>query len=436
MQSSPIGGDIEQTATVLMTVDALRSTPNTMSIARAATDEVAGISNAFGSDTLPDAALLLTPSWLLEHFPELVAPIGDIWNVLREHEGLEPLNVDAAQQNVAALLSNSIGSARASQNVENVSNGWVQDLTRFAQCLYGSAMKQNEETIRTLADRLMQHALRERVEELDWMRAAVEHGVRKMLTGQSQRIYSAIVVSALQRPFRKAVRELLEANVLPLPAQVLAHARQNGYRNMMREDLQSLAHAGLTLQSATVGWLKAQAQAEYEQAVLWKARRGESAAIVIQGYTTLNERVIEHPDSVLIILFKCGRAEEHYSVPRDDLERAKRLLWAEGFRAEGEEGYPIPENVAQLWEDYFGDREYGWWYGDEAGRVIVVIRYSAARKIRNHERLRRAVAKMQAWGYNLRYSDDALYFLPRGVDLPPKVETDDRDAEQEDEEEP
>lgn len=432
MQSSPSGGDVEQTATVLMTVDALQATPNALAIARASADEVAGVSNAVGSDAPRDDALTLTPSWLLEHFAELVARIADVWIMLREREGLESLNSDTAQQHVASLLCNAIQDARTLEDVENELSGWLQDLTKFAQRLYGCATQENQETIQSLVNRFMQHALRERIEDAEWVRAVFEAGARKMLSGKSQHIYSAIVVSVLQRQFRKAVRELLEANTLPLPAYVLARARQNGYRNMMREDLQSLARAGLTLQSASVGWLKAQVQGEQQQEVLWKARRGDSAAIMIQGYTVLNERVLEHPDAVLTIVFKCGRAQEHYSLPRDDWEKAKRLLWAKGFRAEDEEGFPIPENVTRLWEDYFEGREYGWWYGDEAGRVIVVMRYNAARKIRNYERLRRAAAKMRTWNYCLRYSDDALYFLPPDIDLPPRGETDDYEPDEED----
>ncbi len=435
VQSPSIGGNVEQTATLLMTVDTLQSTVPTSAIVRAFAGETDGLSNPVTSDALLHSAtqtsLRITPLWLLEHFPKVVARIADTWNLLRERERLPPVNAEAARQRLAAMLVHPHGNARTLEDAENALNHCLQEMTQFAQRLYGSALQENEETLQSLVDRLMKHALREHVEEPELVRAALEAGVRKMLTGQSQRIYSAIVVSALQHPFRKAVRELLEANEFALPSQLLAHARQNGYRNVMREALKSLARGGLTAQSASVGWLKAQTKEQEHQELFWKARGGERAAVIIQGHTVVNERVIEHPEAVLIVTFNCGRAENYYPIQREDFERAKRLLWAKGYRAEEEEGYPIPENVARLWEEYFSDREYGWWYGDEAGRVIVVIRYSAARKIRNHDRLRGAAAKMQTWGYSLRYTDDALYFLPADVDMPPEIETDDRDSEEE-----
>lgn len=435
VQSPPIEDHVERTAAVLMTADTLQSSVPASAIVRGFAGENDKISNMVESDgLLPSVAqtfLPTAPAWLLEHYPELVARIADVWNVLHGGEGLPLVSGDAVRQHVAALLERSIGGARSLEDVENELNDCLRDLTRLEQRLYGSTPKENAETVQTLVDRIMKYALYEHTETVEWVRGVFEAGVRKMLCGEARGIYSAIVISALQRPLRVAVGELVEANKLPLPAQVLSHARQNGYRNMMREDLKSLAHAGLTMQSASTGWLKAQTKEQELQELLWKARRGERAAIMIQGRTVLNERVMEHPESVLIVTFKCGRAENYYPIQRDDLERAKRLLGAKGFGAEGEEGNPIPENVARLWDDYFSYHEYGWWYGDEAGRVIVVIRYNAARKIRNYDRLRRAAAKMQTWGYRLRYTDDALYFLPTDVDLPPKVETDDLESDAE-----
>lgn len=435
VQSPPNEDHVGRTAAALMTADSLQSSVPTSAIVRGFAGENDRISNTVESDALrPSAAptfLPITPPRLLEHFPELVTRITDIWNVLHEREGLPLMNTGAAQQQIAALLVRSIGGARRLEDVENELNDYLRDLTRFAHRLYGSTPKENAETVQTLTDRLVKYALRESTEAIDWMRGVFEAGVRKMLGGESRRIYSAIIVSALQRPFRSAVRELLEANQIPLSAQVLSHARQNGYRSIMHEDLKSLARAGLTVQSASISWLKVQTKEQEEEELLWKAQCGARAAVMIQGRTVLKERMIEDPDAVLIVTFKCGRAENHYPIHRDDLERAKRSLWAMGFRAEGEEGYPIPENVARLWEYYFSDREYGWWYGDGAGRVIVVIRYNAARKIRNYDRLRHAAAKMQSWGYRLRYTDDALYFLPQDVDLPPKVDADDLEPDEE-----
>lgn len=435
VQSPPIEDHIDRTAAVLMAADTLQSSAPTSAIVRGLAGENDKISNTVESAALlPSTAqtsLPISPSWLLEHYPELVARITDIWNVLHEHEGLPLVNADVAQQQIAALLVRSIGGARRLEDVENELNDYLREMTRLAQRLYGKTPKENAETVQTLADRLMKYALGESTEAIEWVRGVFEAGVRKMLSGESQRIYSAIIVSALQRPFRLAVRELLEANQIPLSAQVLSHARQNGYRSIMHEDLKSLARAGLTMQTASVGWFKLQTKEQAEEELLWNARCGARAAVMIQGHTVLKERMIKDPDAVLIVTFRCGRAENHYPIQRDDVERAKRSLWAMGFRAEGEEAYPTPENVARLWEYYFSDREYGWWYGDGAGRVIVVIRYNAARKIRNHERLRRAAAKMLTWGYRLRYTDDALYFLPPDVDLPPKVETDDREPDEE-----
>ncbi|HZQ05875.1 MAG TPA: hypothetical protein VFD70_04795 [Anaerolineae bacterium] len=435
VQSPPIEDHVERTAAVLMAADTLQPSVPASAVVRGFAGENDKISNMVESDALLSSAaqtfLPIAPPWLLEHYPELVARIADVWNVLHEREGLPLVSADAVRQYVAALLVRSIGGARSLEYVENELNIYLQDITRLEQRLYGTAPKENAETVQTLVDRLMKYALHERTETVEWVRGVLEAGVRKMLSGGDRRIYSAIVISALQRLFRLAVRELLEANQFPLSAHVLSHARQNGYRNMMREDLKSLARAGLTMQSASTGWLKALTKEQEQQELLWKARCGERAAIMIQGRTVLNERVMEHPESVLIVTFKCGRAENYYPIQSDDLERAKCLLGAKGFRAEGEEGYPIPENVARLWDDYFSYREYGWWYGDEAGRVIVVIRYNAARKIRNYDRLRRAAAKMQTWGYRLRYTDDALYFLPADVDLPPKVETDDLESDAE-----
>lgn len=436
VQSPSLGGRVEQTATLLMTVDTLQSTPTT-EIARTSVDENDELLNAVESSapilSPAQTFLPITPPWLLDQFPDLVARIADAWNVLRENEGLPPMNSDAAQQQLAALLVHPLASARTLVDVENALNECLQDQTRLARRLYGSAPKENPETVQMLAAQLMRHALRENMKETDWVCAAFEAGVRKMLTLESQRIYPAIIVSALQRPFRTAARELLESNQLALTAQVLAHARQNGYRKVMRETLGTLARAGLSVQSASLGWLKAQIKEQKEQELLWKARCGEDSAVMLQGRTVVNERLIQDPEAVLLVTFKCGRAENYYPIPREEIERAKHLLWAKGYRAEGEDGYPIPENVARLWEDYFSSREYGWWYGDAAGRVIVVIRYSAARKIRNHDRLRRAAAKMQTWGYGLRYTDDALYFLPADVDLPPEAEPDSPEPDKENE---
>lgn len=433
VQSAPSNGRVDQAAALLLTVDTIQSRPASESVPTTLerTDtrlNVAEPNAPSNSETQNADALALqlssstTPAQLSEHFPEIVARIAEVWNVLREREGLPTVSAGDAEQNLAARLVHVLRSARTSEEIEHALQDCLQGMTRLARRLYGSAPQENLETVQGLVERLMEHSLRVRDEEMEWVRAAFEAGVRKLLTGESQSIYSAIVVSALQRPLRMALRELLEANELALPAQVLARTRQNGYYSLPRESLQVLAKAGLSVQSASAGWRKAQCQAAASD-VLWKATCGSRAAVMLQGRTVINERVIEHPDAVVVVTFERGRAQDFYPIPREEVEHAKRVLWAMGYRAKGEAGYPLPENVAQLWEEYFAEREYGWWYGDDVGRVIVVLRYSAARKIRSYPRLRRATAKMIQWGYALRYSDDALYFLPAGVDLPPQAGT-------------
>lgn len=438
IQPASNNGRVDQAAALLLTIDTIQSPPAFESI-HASTGESGVLPNTTAPNALAalemqnvDAlsshlSLSITPAQLLEQYPESVARVAEVWNVLREREGLPTLNEYEAQQKLAALLVCALSSVRTSEQIENTLQACLQGMTRLARRLYGSVPQEDSETVQILVDRLMKHSLRVHDEDIEWVRAAFEAGVGKMLTGESQSIYSAIVVSALQRPLRMSVRELLEANELTLPAQVLARTMQNGYRDILREALRVLAQAGLSVQSASVGWRKAHSQAN-ESDVLWKARCSERAAVMLQGRTVINERVTEHPESVLVVTFQCGRAQDHYPVPREEMEQAKRLLWAKGYRAEGEEGYPLPENVTRLWEEYFADREYGWWYGDDAGRVIVVLRYSAARKVRNYSRLRRAAVKMIHWDYTLRYSEDALYFLPAGVALPPEPGTDARDS--------
>lgn len=369
------------------------------------------------SESLP-ASLTISPEWLFDHCPNLLTRIAAIWNVMREHEGLAPL--ENAEHILAPQLVHRLSGSPTERKAEQALLDCCRALETLAQHLYGDVAHQPNEEVARYVNALMENVLHQPYkDEEPWIRQAMEVAVRKFLAGQSNRIYSAIVVSTLQHPFREIVRELLQANELPFPERVLAQAREKGDVETMRANLQTLARLGLTAQTAALAWEAARHGHTDNGLSPWIARRVDGCiATILEGFAIVEQRVIRYPGYALLAMFDSEkRATRQMTVATTALEQAKGSLWAQGYRSDVE-GYPPPEKVVRLWQEYFDWRERGWWLGDEAGRVMVILPYTAQSSLQVKERLRRAVACMCEWGYRLCYDNSTLYFLPAGVELP------------------
>lgn len=361
--------------------------------------------------------LPISPQWLLDHHPDLLVRIAATWNAMRACERLP--SFENAEHVLAQQLVYPLSGSHTEGDAEAVLLDCCRDLEKLAQRLYGDVTDQTEQEISRYVSAFVENALRQPYEEKEaWIRQALEAAVRKVLAGQSDRIYSALVVSTLQRPFREIVRRSLEANEIPFPERVLAQAREKGYTNTMRESLQTLARLGLTAQSATLAWQAARS-GQTASMPPWIARRADGcAAAILEGYAVVEQRVICYPGYALLATFDAEqRVTSQMTITISVLQQAKPSLWAQGYRRDAE-GFLLPARVVQLWCDCCRGRDNGWWFGDQAGRVMVVIPYVMRSRLRYHKPLCRAVEQMQVWGYRFRYDDHALYFLPASVDLP------------------
>lgn len=359
----------------------------------------------------------ITPNWLLEHHPDLLARIAGICNSMREFEKLNPH--ENAEQFVASQLAYGLRGAQTETEVKTELFECCRALERLTNRLYGDVTNSSDEVARHV-DALMENALRQPYEdEAPWIRQAIEVAVRKCLAEPSKQIYTAFVVSTLLRPFRVVVRQLLHANEIPFPEHVLAQVRESDYAKMMRESLQTLARLGLTARTTTLAWETARSGQSENSLTPWFARRVDGAiAAIWEGYASVEHRVVRTLDYALFATFDADKHITHQmTIAKGDIERAKQTLLAQGYRC-GETAYPRENRVVKLWCDFCRGRDSGWWFGDEAGRVMVVIPYLMRRRLSYHKPLCRAVSQMQAWGYRFYYDDHTLYFLPNGVELP------------------
>ncbi|MDL1894880.1 hypothetical protein FBQ82_01270 [Anaerolineae bacterium CFX7] len=265
----------------------------------------------------------------------------------------------------------------------------------------------------------MENALRQPYEdEAQWIRQTIEVAVRKCLADPSKQIYTALIGSTLLRPFRDVVLQMLLANETPFPERVLTQVRQNDYAKKMQESLQTLARLGLTAQTTTLAWETARSGQSENSLTPWLARRVDGAiAAIWQGHAIVEHRVVRTLGYALLATFNADKHITHQlTIAKDDIERTKQTLLAQGYRC-GDTAYPWDNCVVKLWCEFCRGRDSGWWFGDEAGRVMVVIPYLMRRRLSYHKPLCRAVSQMQAWGYRFYYDDHTLYFLPSGVEL-------------------
>lgn len=359
----------------------------------------------------------ITPNWLLEHHPDLLARIAGICNSMREFEKLNPH--ENAEQFVASQLAYGLRGAQTETEVKTELFECCRALERLTNRLYGDVTNSSDEVARHV-DALMENALRQPYEdEAQWIRQAIEAAVRKCLADPSKQIYTTLVVSTLLRPFRVVVRELLQANEIPFPERVLAQVRENDYAKLMRESLQTVARLGLTAQTMTLAWQAARSGQSEKTLTPWLARRVDGAiAAIWEGYASVEHRVVRTLGYALLATFDADKHITHQTtIAEDDIERAKQTLLAQGYRC-GDSAYPQDNRVVELWCEFCRGRDSGWWFGDEMGRVMVVIPYLMRRRLSYHKPLCRAVSEMQAWGYRFYYDDHTLYFLPSGVELP------------------
>lgn len=373
--------------------------------------------------------LPIVPEWLFQHQPDLLTRIAAIWNSMRECEGLTSL--ENAERILAPQLVHSLSGSRTHAETGKSLLDCCRDLETLAQRLYGDVTHQANEEISRCVNTMMEHAPRQSYENEEiWIRHVMEAAVQKVLVGHSNSIYPALVLSTLQRPFRDIVRHSLQANELPFPERVLAHAREKGYANTMRESLQTLSRLGLTAQTTMLAWEAAHSgQTQITESTPWIAQRVDGCTVAtFEGHAIVDQRVIRFPGYTLLATFDAeNRVTRQMTIATPALEQAKQFLWAQGYRGE-EEGFALPDHVVKLWGDFCSGRDNGWWYCDMAGRIMVVIPYVLRRRLSYHKPLCRAVAQMQTWGYRFHYDDHTMYFLPAGVDLPvnalnPKEET-------------
>jgi hypothetical protein len=362
--------------------------------------------------------LPITPEWLSEQHPDLLTRMATIWNSMRESEGLTSL--ENAEAIPARQLVKPLSESRSQVEAHSRLLDRCRDLESFAHRLYGDIAHQDQEEIPRRVNVLMENALRQPYEDEEvWLRQVIEVAVRKVLADQTKGIYTRIVVSALQQPFREIVRQCLQADEIPFPEQVLAEAREKRYLNTMRASLQTLARLGLTAQTTALAWQAARSGQSENALTPWLARRVDGAlAAIWEGYAILEHRVVRTLGYALLATFDADKHITHQlTIAEADIERAQQSLLAQGFRC-GERAYVEDNRVVKLWCEFCRGRDSGWWFGDEARRVMVVIPYLMRRRLSHHKPLCRAVSQMQVWGYRFFYDDHALYFLPSGVELP------------------
>ncbi len=370
----------------------------------------------------------ITPQWLLDHFPSHLTRIAAIWNEMRECAGLPSL--ESAEQILAPRLVTFLKGSCTAEDVEEALIDCCGDLESLTQRLYDDVSHQTNQEISRCVNVLMENALRQPYQDEDvWIRQALEVAARKVLAGQSKSIYSAFVVSTLQRPFRDIVRQSLQANELAFSERVLAQVREKGYAKTMRESLQTLARLGFTSQTVTTAWEAARSGQMDKAACPWIARRIDGcAAAIVEGYAIVEQRVIRSMGYALLALFDADRRiTRQMTIATTALADAKQSLWSQGY-CHADEGFTLPDRVVKLWSEFCNGRDNGWWCGDEHGRVMVVMPYMMSRRLGYHKPLSRAVKQMQAWDYRFRYDVNTLYLLPAGVEmavdaLEPKGET-------------
>ncbi len=360
----------------------------------------------------------ITPQWLVENHHDSLARIASIHNSMREFEALALQ--ENTEQFLASQLSHHLHVTHPTTDVERELSECYRALELLTRRLYGGVTNESRVKVNRHTETLMENALRQPYkDEVQWIRQAIEAAVRKCLADPSKQIYTAFIVLTLLRPFRAVVRELLQANELPFSERVLAQVRETDCAKMMRESLQALARLGLTAQTTTLAWQAARSGQSENALTPWIARRIDgSIAAIWEGYATVEHRVVRTLGYALLATFDADKHITHQTtIAEDDIERAKQILLAQGYRC-GESAYPQDNRVVKLWCEFCRGRDSGWWFGDEAGRVMVVIPYLMRRRLSYHKPLCRAVSQMQAWGYRFYYDDHTLYFLPSGVELP------------------
>ncbi len=360
----------------------------------------------------------IPPQWLVENHHDSLAPIASIYNSMRELEGLAAQ--ENAEQFLAAQLAHQLQVTRSGTDVESELPEGYRVLELLTRRLYGDVTNESRDVIHRYADALMENGLRQPYEdEAQWIRQAIEVAVRKCLADPSKQIYTTFVVSTLLRPFRAVVLQLLQANEIPFPERVLAQVRESDYAKMMRQSLQTLARLGLTAQTTTLAWQDARSGQSENTLTPWLARRVDGAIVAIwEGHAIIEHRVVRTLGYALLATFDADKHITHQmTIAEDDIERAKQCLLAQGFRC-GDRANPQDDRIVKLWCEFCRGRDSGWWFGDEAGRVMVVIPYLMRRRLTHHKPLCRAVSQMHAWGYHFYYDDHTLYFLPSGVELP------------------
>ncbi len=360
----------------------------------------------------------ITHQWLLDNHRAALVRIAAIYNSMREFEGLALQ--ENAEEFLAAQLAQRLHVSNPETDVEIQLSECHRILELLTRRLYGSASNESSDEVNRYTETMMENALHQPYEdEAQWIRQAIEVAVRKCVADPSKQIYTTLVGSTLLRPFRLVVRQLLQANELPFPKRVLAQARESDYAKMMRESLQTLARLGLTAQTTTLAWETAWSDQSENTLTPWLARRVDGAiAAIWKGQAIVEHRVVRTSGYALLATFDADKHITHQTtIAEDDIERAKQSLLAQGYRC-GESAYPQDNRVVKLWCEFCRGRDSGWWFGDEMGRVMVVIPYLMRRRLSYHKPLCRAVSQMQAWGYRFYYDDHTLYFLPNGVELP------------------
>lgn len=360
----------------------------------------------------------IIPQWLLDNHLASLTRIGAIYNSMRELEGL------AVQENAEQFLASQVARWLIASHAETDAERGLTDCHRILEMLshrlYGDVTNESSEEVNRYTETLMENALRQPYEdEAQWIRQAIESAVRKCLADQSKQIYTAIVVSTLLRSFRDVVQQSLQADKIPFPERVLAQVRESDYVKMMHESLQTLARLGLTAQTTTLAWVSARSGQSESTLTPWLARRVDGAiAAIWEGYAIVEHRVVRTLGYALLAMFDADKhITRQLTIAEDDIERAKQSLLAQGYRC-GEKASPQHNRIVKLWSEFCRGRDRGWWFGDEAGRLVVVIPYMMSRRLTYHKPLCCTVSQMQAWGYRFHYDDHTLYFLPSGVELP------------------
>lgn len=358
-----------------------------------------------------------TPEWILENCPEQVSRIVATLNLMRQGERMPPLehaeNVFAPQ--LVSCFNEECPETEGKQALLNC----ACNLETFAHSLYGKVKSQIEEESFRCVDALLESVPHQPYDdEYVWIHQVMEVAVRKTLVEQCQSIYTALVLSTIQRPIREIVRTLLEANQIPFPEGVLAQVRERGYAKMIRESLQTLARLRFTAHTMTLAW-EAIRSGQTDRQLPWIARRADGCiAVILKGFTILESRVVRALDYAILAMFDTARRiTRQITIEVNSIEEAKKSLWAQGYR-HGEEGFPLADHIVKLWSDFCRPRDNGWWFGDEAGRVMVVIPYVLKSRLGYHKSLCHAVAQMQAWDYHFRYDEHTMYFMPKGVKSP------------------